>query len=160
MEPAGPIRPQSWFPPNAGALNALTTLAGTAEQTLHVAAYTFTSVKLANALTAAALRGIRVQVILDAAQAATHPRAVQVLRAYPVTLLLDGMHDHFHCKFIVSDSGRLALGSFNFTDAADLLNAENLTILTEPSIARDYVAAWTAHAGHSRPVPTLAQTPA
>jgi phosphatidylserine/phosphatidylglycerophosphate/cardiolipin synthase-like enzyme len=43
------------------------------------------------------------------------------------------------------------LGSFNFTEAAQEKNAENLLIIHDPALAAQYTKNWEAHRQHSQP---------
>jgi phosphatidylserine/phosphatidylglycerophosphate/cardiolipin synthase-like enzyme len=40
-------------------------------------------------------------------------------------------------------------GSFNFTNAAEEHNAENLLVIQDPALAEKYAANWKVHADHS-----------
>jgi phosphatidylserine/phosphatidylglycerophosphate/cardiolipin synthase-like enzyme len=62
---------------------------------------------------------------------------------------------------MVIDETVLITGSFNFTDAAESSNAENLLTLPDPSAAATYLANWQAHSAHSKPfvLPQQAQAP-
>jgi phosphatidylserine/phosphatidylglycerophosphate/cardiolipin synthase-like enzyme len=45
-------------------------------------------------------------------------------------------------KFIVVDGETVELGSFNFTQAAEKSNAENLQVLRDPAVAQRYGKEW------------------
>jgi phosphatidylserine/phosphatidylglycerophosphate/cardiolipin synthase-like enzyme len=42
-------------------------------------------------------------------------------------------------------------GSFNFTDAAEFWNAENLLTIQSPQLAQQYLTDWARHRTHSVP---------
>jgi phosphatidylserine/phosphatidylglycerophosphate/cardiolipin synthase-like enzyme len=72
-----------------------------------------------------------------------------VLAKTPVTVRIDSNHAIAHNKIILIDGSTLLTGSFNFTNAAERSNAENLYIRRHCPVIEKYVANWHAHEGHS-----------
>jgi hypothetical protein len=89
------------------------------------ACYEFTSRDVAEALEAAAHRGVKVRIVAD--WKASHDRFSQiaVLQAAGISVRLDRVYAIMHNKFMVIDGDSLETGSFNYTTAADKHNAEN-----------------------------------
>lgn len=58
-----------------------------------------------------------------------------------------------HNKIIIIDEKEVITSSFNFTDAAQKRNAENLVFITDTQLAQEYINNWhrkrkTVHAYH------------
>ncbi|MHB8205269.1 MAG: phospholipase D-like domain-containing protein [Desulfomonilaceae bacterium] len=54
-------------------------------------------------------------------------------------------------KIIIIDGTTVITGSFNFTKAAEVRNAENLLIIRSPELAKSYIRNWERHREHSEP---------
>lgn len=131
------------FSPNTGATTALVKLISEAKHTVRVAAYSFTSKDVAKALIDANKRGIDVRVVLDKSNASGKYSSATFLANVGVPVRINYKYSIMHNKFIVVDSATVETGSFNFTKAAELHNAENLVVLRNyPNIAKQYLAQW------------------
>jgi phosphatidylserine/phosphatidylglycerophosphate/cardiolipin synthase-like enzyme len=122
-----------------------------AKSNVCVQAYTFTSAQIRRSLTDAKARGVQVIVILDKSQ--RNGRSVQQLWMVKkgVTMLVDTNHAVAHNKVIIIDQKTVITGSYNFTEAAEKSNAENVLILRDPAVTAKYMSNWTAHIQHSIP---------
>ena len=133
-------------------------IAGAREQVL-VQAYSFTHRQIAEALIKAHRRGIEVTVVADREQAAQEERGmVPVIARAGVSVLLDGQHALAHNKVILIDprSARCAVvtGSYNFTQAAQFRNAENVLVLRDNLVLCEaYRRNWEQHRAHANPLP-------
>jgi phosphatidylserine/phosphatidylglycerophosphate/cardiolipin synthase-like enzyme len=131
------------FSPGGTAVKTVVAAIGTAQQTIAVAAYEFTSAEVAQALAAAAARGVRVWAVLD--EKATKEKASQAtwLAAHGVGVRANGHYAIFHHKFLIIDQSTVETGSFNYTASADKRNAENALVLRGvPDLANAYLAEW------------------
>jgi phosphatidylserine/phosphatidylglycerophosphate/cardiolipin synthase-like enzyme len=124
---------------------------GAARQSILVQAYSFTNHDIAEALAKAKHRGLRVEVILDRRQTAADGQrsAAGVLFLAGVSVLMDSGHSIAHNKIMVIDDGVVITGSFNFTEAAERRNAENVLIVRDKETARRYSENWESHKQHS-----------
>ncbi|MGC8483733.1 MAG: phospholipase D-like domain-containing protein, partial [Thermodesulfobium sp.] len=59
-----------------------------------------------------------------------------------VPVLIDTVHGIAHNKIMILDDTNVITGSFNFTDAADSRNAENVLIIQDSELARIYKDNW------------------
>jgi len=138
---------------DAGAL--VVAAIGQARRQVLVQAYGFTHRAIARALVEARRRGVDVQVIADLEQARRLATSLlDDLVAGGVRVWLDGEHAAAHNKVMVidpeSDSAGVITGSFNFTQAAQYRNAENLLLIRgHPLLAQSYAANWRRHRAHS-----------
>ena len=114
-----------------------------------VQAYSFTSAPIARALVDAHNRGVKVDVILDHSQRTEKYSEADFLAHNNVPTLIDAQHAIAHNKIMIIDGYLVLTGSFNFTKAAEEKNAENLLVINDPVLARDYTRNWHAHEDHS-----------
>jgi phosphatidylserine/phosphatidylglycerophosphate/cardiolipin synthase-like enzyme len=130
------------FSPNQGSLPLVLNAINSAQKSTHVAAYSFTSKPIAEALLAAKKRGIDVEVIADQKSNSGKYSATTYLANNNVPVKLDGNYPIFHHKFMVIDGVSLETGSFNYSAAATK-NAENVLVLWNvPAIAVAYEKEW------------------
>ena len=118
-------------------------------ESIWVAAYAFTRTRIAAALVRAHQRGVRVEVKMDANQAAFAgaQKLIDWLRreGIPVTLIhVAGEYSAMHNKFMVFDLRWVIAGSYNFTTVAQVSNWENLIWVDSPDMAEQYKQAWDA----------------
>ena len=122
-----------------------------ATNTVLVQAYSFTSAPIAKALVDAHRRGVQVQVILDKSQQTEKYSEADFLKNSEIPTLIDAQHAIAHNKIMIIDGYLILTGSFNFTKAAEEHNAENLLVINDSTLAKEYIASWRAHEQHSEP---------
>ena len=141
--------PKVCFSPEGHCAAIILNEIATAQRSIRVQAYSFTSHDIADALIAAATRGVDVAVIVDASD-----YAALLSELYSVLADLNDAHlpvfiDYCcaiaHNKVIIIDEHRLLTGSYNFTKAAESKNAENLLLLDDPALAKSYLENWNMH---------------
>ena len=131
------------FSPHAGATEAVVALIGEAHETIRLAAYNFTSKDIARALLDAKKRGVDVKVVLDRSNAKARYSSAKFLAHADIPVRIDYKYAIMHNKFIVVDGETVETGSFNYTNAAENKNAENVIILRNyPELAELYKEQW------------------
>ena len=131
------------FSPRSGSLEVIINGINQAKETIHVAAYAFTSKPVSLALLNAHKRGVKVFVIADKKANTSSYSAVQFLANHGVPVRLNGNYAIFHHKFMVIDKAHLQVGSFNYSAAANNKNAENVLLLMNfKPIAYRYLQEW------------------
>jgi len=120
-----------------------------AKQTVHVQAYSFTSAPIAQALTDAEERDVKVIAILDASNRTRNYSAADFLAHEGIETYIDSQHAIAHNKIIIIDGVTVLTGSFNFTKAAEENNAENLLVIRDAALAAKYEQNWQGHFHHS-----------
>ncbi len=126
-----------------------------AKQSVRVQCYSFTNKAIARALLEAQRHRIEVAILADQEQ--FEKGASFVLREFKeagLTIKLDGRHSSAHNKVIlVDDAGenpKIITGSFNFTQAAQKYNAENVVIIhDDQALAGAYRENWKRHWQHA-----------
>ncbi len=125
-----------------------------AKQSVHVLAFSFTNKAIARALRDARQRGIEVKVLADREQ--FERGASFLLRDFKqagVNVMLDGEHSAAHNKVMLIDADGanpiVITGSFNFTQAAQKYNAENVVLIYDDrTLAKAYQENWQRHWRH------------
>jgi phosphatidylserine/phosphatidylglycerophosphate/cardiolipin synthase-like enzyme len=148
-----PPRPEPlevYFSPKGGCTEAVVREVDRARDVILVQSYSFTSLPVADALVRAKARGVAVRVLLDRSDETAKGSQLPTLLDGKVEVNVDDRHAIAHNKVMVIDRTVVLTGSFNFTAAAELVNAENLLVVRNAALARRYADNWSAHAGHSR----------
>jgi len=115
-----------------------------AREEVHVLAYSFTHRGIARALLAARARGVKVEIVADRRETLDLPQsALPELRRRGIAIWLDAAPGNAHNKVLIVDPRSAAAatvtGSFNFTRAAQVSNAENVVIFHDNrDVARIY----------------------
>jgi phosphatidylserine/phosphatidylglycerophosphate/cardiolipin synthase-like enzyme len=130
------------FSPDGGATELVVRTINEARRSVHVAAYSFTSKPIAQALLDAKRRGLDVDVVVDKSQATVRYTAATFLANEGVPSRVDYRYAIMHDKFIVVDGATVEEGSFNYTAAAQSKNAENVVVLHDPVVAARYGREW------------------
>jgi phosphatidylserine/phosphatidylglycerophosphate/cardiolipin synthase-like enzyme len=149
---AGNVRAEVFFTPEADAAGQIVAAIGRARQQVLVQAFSFTHGGIAQALIAAHQRGVEVKLIADREQTERMDRSVvPKIAAAGVPVWLDGEHQSAHNKVMVLDGATVITGSFNFTNAGQYRNAENVVFLTgNMALAQAYMKNWLRHFEHAR----------
>jgi len=129
-----------YFSPNGGATDAVVAEINRAQRKVLVQAYTFSSVPIANALVVAKSRGIAVEAILDKSNLKEGYSSITFLENAGIPVYIDDRVKIAHSKIMIIDDSEVITGSFNFTNAAETHNTENLIILkNDPEIVAKYL---------------------
>lgn len=131
------------FSPNQGATNLIVKSINKARTSIRVAAYSFTSTPIAEALVAAHYRGVDVQVLVDIKQVKNKHSVYAHLLENEVPTKGNSRYSIMHNKFIIIDGDTLQLGSFNYSSSAEKRNAENVLIIrNHPQVIGAYTEQW------------------
>jgi phosphatidylserine/phosphatidylglycerophosphate/cardiolipin synthase-like enzyme len=119
---------------------------------LLVQAYGFTSTPIIQAIANAKQRGVTVKVILDKSNERGQYTGATYLKNHNIDVLIDDKVAIAHNKVMVIDGAKVITGSFNFTQAAQQKNADNVLLITDDEdIADAYAVNWHRRAAQSRP---------
>lgn len=133
-------------PKRAGgqAIEVVLSAIDSARQSIHMAAYSLTSDKIANALVRAQARGVEVKIVADKRDNDHSPHSVvKTLIDQGIAVRLNGRYAILHHKFMVIDGMGVQTGSFNYSASAELRNAENaLWLRFAPELAQRYIQEW------------------
>lgn len=137
------------FSPDGGAEALVLKVIASANSSIRLAGYSFTSPSIVRALTSARRRGVDVAVVVDhrnnlQESRSNAPReALNVLANADIPTRTVSVYPIHHDKYIVVDGRHVETGSFNFTAAAAKRNSENvLVVWNDPQLAARYIAHW------------------
>ena len=145
------------FAPDDDTADIIEKVINAARTQVLVQAYSFTSRQLAGALVHAKKHGVDVQLIADREQTEKLPyNMIASIAASGVATYIDSQHQSAHNKVMIIDATSAApvviTGSYNFTRAAEIKNAENVLIIRgNKALAEAYLKNWQQHRAHSHP---------
>lgn len=121
-----------------GGLNKLLYLVEQAERSIKIAAFTFTSDRLRDALIRAHYYGIEVKIVLEKRSKNNLGGEYEVLRDAGIDIRLDENKGNMHHKFMIVDDEIVELGSYNYGTNANDRNDENMLIIYDSEVARKF----------------------
>lgn len=138
---------ESAFSPDGGAEKLVLKVIDNSDQSLKLAAYSFTSANVVTALIRAKRRGVAVEVLVDEKTnkgKASHAAMNLLVNAGIPTRTISRYAIH-HDKYIIADSMNVQTGSFNYSGAAAKSNSENVIVIwNQPNVASSYGKHWDA----------------
>jgi len=134
---------QVCFTPGEDCTDIVVKTINDAKQSVYVQAYSFTSAPIAGALVSAKRRGLDVKVLLDKSQIKNNKySSAKFLMNNGIETWIDYRPAIAHNKVILIDHKIVITGSFNFTQAAQKRNAENLIIIDDKNLSKTYLSNW------------------
>ena len=137
---------ESAFSPGGGALNLVLRVIESAEETIRLQAYSFTSPEVVRALREAKARGVEVRVVVDrkgnTGKASVAALNLLVNAGIPTrTVSAYAIH---HDRVIIVDGKTIQTGSFNYSKAAGSRNSENVLVVwnAPENTAKPYLEHW------------------
>jgi len=130
------------FTPNGDCTTQIINTIAQAKKQILVQAYSFTSVPIAKALINAKNKGVDVKIISDKSQVIAKNFAAKFFRNSGISLSIDYKPLNAHNKVMIIDNSIVITGSFNFTNAAQYKNTENLLIIHDANLATKYMINW------------------
>ena len=132
-----------FFPPKTKCLPRIIKLIDGSKKTIFLQCYSFTSKPIAIALLKAKRRGVDVQIITDKSQIKKSDSLVARLHAKRIPVFVDHRVAIAHNKTMIIDGKIVLTGSYNWTNAAEKRNAENLVIFyNHAGLVKDYTQNW------------------
>ena len=131
------------FAPSPQAVQLVQHTIGGAEKNIEVAAYSFTSYRIAGSLIEAQKSGVSVRVLLDKGQSKKDYRIIKRLQKAGIPVRTNHHYAMMHNKYMVIDGKTVETGSFNFTQNAERHTAENVIVIeNNEAIATGYIKNW------------------
>lgn len=130
------------FSPRGGCIKFINQAIERAQQQILVQAYAFTSAAIAKTLIDAHKRGVAVKILVDRSQLTG--KGSQVKRIYDsgIPIAIDVVPGIAHNKVMIIDDMYVFTGSFNWSNAAEYRNAENLVLFSNKEVNRIYRENW------------------
>lgn len=123
------------FTPSAECENAIIGYIDNAKNTIDVAVYSINNTNIVKALKRANERGVKLRILTDKLQASGKSSKVISLYQDGLNIRVNSVHKIEHDKFAIYDGKVASTGSFNWTNAATHVNAENCLFLIDESDA-------------------------
>ena len=129
-----------FFSPDDGVLSALIPLLNGAEQSIHFLAFSFTSNQLGDIVRAKADAGLTIAGVMDREQSLSNQGTeFDPFQQAELDVVIDGIDGQMHHKLIIVDEKIVAFGSYNFSASAEERNDENLLIIYDTDIAKQFM---------------------
>jgi phosphatidylserine/phosphatidylglycerophosphate/cardiolipin synthase-like enzyme len=133
------------FSPGGGGEALVLKTINTSQQSIRLAAYSFTSPLIVKALIAAHRRGVDVRVVVDEKgnKSKSGTAALNLLVNAGINARTNGRYAIHHDKYIIADGAHVQTGSFNYSQAAAKSNSENVLVVWHNSeLAASYLKHW------------------
>lgn len=145
---------ETGFSPDGDAERLVLKIINSSAQSLRLAAYSFTSPKVVQALIHARRRGGDVLVVADDSniKSKSGSAALNLLVNADIQARLNGEYAIHHDKYIIADGRHVQTGSFNYSKAAANSNSENVIVIwNNPELAQSYLRHWSSRFEAGRP---------
>ncbi|CAA6807604.1 MAG: DUF1669 domain-containing protein [uncultured Thiotrichaceae bacterium] len=109
-----------------------------AQHSVHMLAFSFTSVDIAAELLLLKLKGVDVKIVVDSSQTGHSSSQYDDLLALGIDIRRDGQSHKLHHKVIIVDERYVLTGSYNFSENAESRNDENSVIIDSPALAQQF----------------------
>jgi len=126
------------FSPNGGCQEAVVQGISQAQKTIDIAMYDLTTREISQELIKAKARGVQIRVFLDKGEGNGKYSKGRYLMDKGIDVRFYAGTGLMHNKFAVIDNRVLITGSFNWTTSAERKNQENLLIITDENVVKQY----------------------
>lgn len=138
---------ETGFSPDGDAERLVLKIINSSTHSLRLAAYSFTSPKIVQALVQAKRRGVDVRVVADDSnpKSKSGSAALNLLAGADIRARLNAEYAIHHDKYIIADDRHVQTGSFNYSQAAAKSNSENVIVIwNNPELAQSYLRHWSS----------------
>jgi phosphatidylserine/phosphatidylglycerophosphate/cardiolipin synthase-like enzyme len=130
----------NYFSPDDGVINALVSLLNGAEESIHFLTFSFTSNELGDIVRAKDESGLTIAGVMDEEQISSNQGTeFDPFKQAGIDVRIDGNAGQMHHKVFIVDEKIVVLGSYNFSQNAEVRNDENIIIVYNPVIAEQFV---------------------
>ncbi len=130
------------FTPPSGCGSLIAKEISKAKDSIYIQAFGLTSQKIVDQLIKAKQNGIEIRVLLDRSNLHDRYSKMHELKRAGIDVSIDKVPGIAHNKIMIIDKSKVITGSFNFTNAADNRNAENILLIENSDIAETYLQSW------------------
>jgi phosphatidylserine/phosphatidylglycerophosphate/cardiolipin synthase-like enzyme len=133
-------RIDTFFSPDDHVINSLASVLNDAEKSIYFLAYSFTSNELGDIVREKDKAGLTVRGVMEAEQVTSNQGTeYDPFKQAGLDVRLDGIEGQMHHKVFIIDGKIVAFGSYNFSQSAEQKNDENLIIVYDETIAREFL---------------------
>jgi len=133
---------QICFTPPSGCSEVIVRQIDNAKESIFIQAYGFSSKAISDSVVNAHLRGVKVNILLDRSNLVQRYSRLKDLKGAGIEVAIDKVPGIAHNKIMIIDEHIVITGSFNFTDAADKRNSENLIIIDNKELSSHFLKNW------------------
>lgn len=127
-----------FFTPGPDCEEAIGNALNRAVKEVSAAVYSINNAQIIAALVAAKKRGVKVRILTDRVQAAGRGSKAFELLEQGFDLRVHSKYKIEHNKFLVTDSGQVITGSFNWTTPATKHNSENCVLIEDGAVGQKF----------------------
>jgi phosphatidylserine/phosphatidylglycerophosphate/cardiolipin synthase-like enzyme len=131
---------ETCFAPEDSCADQLIGLIRQAQQSIRFMAFSFTHEEIGQAVLDRAKAGVIVQGVFETRGSETESSQLQRMKQQKLDVWQDGNPYTLHHKVFIIDDNIVVFGSFNFTNNADKSNDENMLVLHNADIAKQFLA--------------------
>ena len=129
---------ETCFSPGGNCVSRVAYWIGRANSSIHILIYSFTLNAIGDALVQAKQRGIDVKIVWDKSNWNDSGSEYQKLKDSGIEVRIDYRHGLLHDKVAIIDKQIIITGSFNWSQAANQENRENLVVIDSQAWALAY----------------------
>lgn len=130
------------FTPSMDCRDKILSAINKAETEILIQSYMFTDAEIAEALIKAHKRNVNVLVIYDKRYLGKTADKIGALKQAGINTFADAIAGIAHSKVMVIDRQTTLTGSYNFTEAAQERNVENLVLIEDEDVANQFARQW------------------
>ncbi len=125
-----------------------------AESSLDIAAFIFTSGDIAESLLTAKKRGVKTRIILDYKQKQNRDPVLQFIKdeGFGLKFVKGNIGGFMHHTFAIRDNKAVITGSYNWTDHSSKYNYENVVLVDEQKVVEKYLDEFNSILKNSKPM--------
>lgn len=127
-----------YFSPQYKSCLRIVEIINSAKKYIYIPAFLITHKDIADALVNAKKRGVDIKIILDGNSSGTRNTKHQYLRENGILLKFENYAGKLHSKTMIIDDSYLIMGSMNFSNSGENKNDENLLIIKNPELVKNY----------------------
>jgi len=129
-----------YFSPDDGVLNGIIPVLRSAEKSVYFLAYSFTSNDLGELVRKKASDGLTIEGVMDEEQVSSNQGTeYDPFKQAGIDVRIDGNEGLMHHKVFIIDEKIVIFGSYNFSQSAEERNDENLVIIYNDVIAKQFI---------------------
>jgi len=129
-----------YFSPDDGVINSLVNLLNSAKESIYFLTFSFTSNELGDIIREKDEAGLTVAGVMDEEQISSNQGTeYDPFKQAGIDVRIDGNAGQMHHKVFILDEKIVVLGSYNFSQNAEVRNDENLIIVYNPIIAEQFM---------------------
>ena len=129
---------ETCFSPGGNCVSRVVYWIGRANSSIHILIYSLTLNAIGDALVQAKERGIDVKIVWDKSNWNDSGSEYQKLKNSGIEVRIDYRHGLLHDKVAIIDQHIIITGSYNWSQAANQENQENLVVIDSQAWALDY----------------------